>query len=176
MQETIDPAEWLHQSVAKAYPDLMKRLGAIENNGRITCASRFTFDYLYHYPSNNPIFDGGQLSAAEFITALNDVAFRRCGLTRLKEIIVQLTHGGEIALGDVYCPQKLWLVIMRELSKPHESMVKRICFVELRTNDMGWITQNAAFIRETFNELGKAIEKALDTSQKLKDNHGITRP
>lgn len=176
MNETIDPSEWLHQSVEKAYPDLMKRLGAIEHNGRITCASRFGFDQLYRYPENSPIFDSSHLSAAEFITVLNEVAFRRCGYTRLKELIVDLTHGGEIALGDPYCPQKLWVAIMRDLDKPQEAMIKRICFEELRTNDIGWIMLNAEFIRLCFAELGKAIEKALDTMRELTENKPITRP
>lgn len=173
MNETIDPSHWLHQSVEKAYPLLMKRLGATYRNGRIVCSTVFAFDELYRYPEKEPVFNASHLSAAEFITALHEVAFRNTGYRRFSEIIRDLC-GVEGLAG--YCPMTLYLITMRNLSPLHTQTVKRICFQEMRSNDIGWVIQCSGSIRESFDELGRCIEKSLDTLKEWLENGGITKP
>lgn len=176
MNETIDVSQWLHQSFHKAYPHTMKALAVIEHNGKLTCSSRFTFDELYKQPEDpkkSPVFNSSHLSAAEFITALYDVAFRRTGFARFRDIIVDMC-GVEGLSG--YCPMTLYLITMRDLSPRHTHLIKRICFQELRTNDIGWIEQCSGSVRESFDELSKSIEKSLDTLREWLENGGITKP
>lgn len=174
MNESIDPSEWLHKSVEKIYPELMRQLGAVAHNGRIVCSSRFTFDDLYRYPENHPILNASHLSAAEFITTLRGVAFEKSSHTRLREMIVDLTHGKAVNLNG-YCPMTLYCWIMKELSPLESSMVERICWKEMRSNDIGWIIQCSETIRKSFEKLGLAIENSLDRMKKQQENEHMKR-
>lgn len=174
-EETIDPSQWLHQSVHKAYPEMMKRLGAMVNeNGRITCATRFGFDMLYRYPENEPIFNATHLSAAEFITTLRSVAFERTNHTRLKYMIVEYMHGATISI-DGYCPMTLYVMIMKQLKPQPRAMIERICWKELRSNDIGWLMLCVADIRGNFEELSKIIENSLDIMKQRLENGEMKR-
>lgn len=176
MTETIDPREWLHQHVHIAYPDMMKRLGAVVNeHGRITCASRFMFDELYRFPANRPVFDAAHLSAAEFITTLRNVAFERNGYSRLKEMIADLMHNSANGMISGYCPMTIYIWVMQEMTPVQKHMINRICFQELRTNDMGWVIKCSETIRQSFEKLGQAIEDSLDKMSKQIENGEMKR-
>lgn len=165
MNETLDPSEWMNGSFHKVYPFQMRRIR--EHNGRYYAIDpENIFDYLYA----EEILSPAGLSSAEFFHTLNSVATNKTGYAKMLGLLREAgcDLGGNKIPG--FCPNTLVLIISKNMSPCHYAMINRICTLPVRQADMQWMKSLRCSISESFNELGKAIEIAVDILKQRLDN------